>query len=130
MRELPLFPLQTVLLPDGPLALRVFEARYLDMVARCLRGANRFGVSGVGEEHPGSNNILWPTPGFRQGGQHDLEAAARLSKRIRVDFAVRPHRRGTGHHDAVVDANRPGEPDFRLVWRPRRDVDSAHGDPR
>ncbi|RPI63294.1 MAG: peptidase S16, partial [Lysobacterales bacterium] len=34
MSELPLFPLQTVLLPDGRLALRVFEARYLDMVAR------------------------------------------------------------------------------------------------
>ena len=49
MSELPLFPLQTVLLPDGLLALRVFEARYLDMVARCLRGANRFGVVAIRE---------------------------------------------------------------------------------
>jgi Lon protease-like protein len=49
MNELPLFPLQTVLLPDGLLALRVFEARYLDMVARCLRGANRFGVVAIRE---------------------------------------------------------------------------------
>lgn len=47
--ELPLFPLQTVLLPGGMLALRVFEARYLDMVARCLRGANRFGVVAIRE---------------------------------------------------------------------------------
>jgi Lon protease-like protein len=47
MSELPLFPLQTVLLPGGRLALRVFEARYLDMVARCLRGANRFGVVAI-----------------------------------------------------------------------------------
>jgi Lon protease-like protein len=45
--ELPLFPLQTVLLPGGPLALRVFESRYLDMVARCLRGSNRFGVVAI-----------------------------------------------------------------------------------
>lgn len=45
--ELPLFPLQTVLLPGGLLALRVFEPRYLDMVARCLRGANRFGVVAI-----------------------------------------------------------------------------------
>jgi len=45
--ELPLFPLGTVLLPGGPLALRVFEARYLDMVARCLRGENRFGVVAI-----------------------------------------------------------------------------------
>ena len=49
MSELPLFPLQTVLLPDGRLALRVFEARYLDMVARCLRGENRFGVIAIRE---------------------------------------------------------------------------------
>jgi Lon protease-like protein len=45
--ELPLFPLETVLLPGGPLALRVFEPRYLDMVARCLRGENRFGVVAI-----------------------------------------------------------------------------------
>lgn len=47
MSELPLFPLQTVLFPDGRLALRVFEPRYLDMVARCLRGENRFGVIAI-----------------------------------------------------------------------------------
>jgi Lon protease-like protein len=49
MSELPLFPLRAVLLPGGRLALRVFEARYLDMVARCLRGANRFGVVAIRE---------------------------------------------------------------------------------
>jgi len=47
--ELPLFPLGTVLLPGGPLALRVFEPRYVDMVARCLRGENRFGVVAIRE---------------------------------------------------------------------------------
>jgi uncharacterized protein len=49
MSELPLFPLQTVLLPEGRLALRVFEPRYLDMVARSLRGENRFGVIAIRE---------------------------------------------------------------------------------
>jgi uncharacterized protein len=49
MTELPLFPLQTVLLPDGLLALRVFEPRYVDMIARCLRGNNRFGVVAIRE---------------------------------------------------------------------------------
>jgi Lon protease-like protein len=49
MSELPLFPLQTVLLPGGRLALRVFETRYLDMVARCLRATNRFGVIAIRE---------------------------------------------------------------------------------
>jgi len=46
---LPLFPLKTVLFPGGPLALRVFEPRYLDMVAYCLRGSNRFGVVAIRE---------------------------------------------------------------------------------
>ncbi|MFN6995754.1 MAG: LON peptidase substrate-binding domain-containing protein [Aquincola tertiaricarbonis] len=42
--ELPLFPLQTVLFPGGRLNLKVFEARYLDMVGDCLRQQRPFGV--------------------------------------------------------------------------------------
>jgi uncharacterized protein len=49
MGELPLFPLRTVLFPEGRLALRIFEARYVDMVARCLRSTNRFGVVAIRE---------------------------------------------------------------------------------
>jgi uncharacterized protein len=41
---LPLFPLQTVLFPGGVLSLKVFEARYLDLVSRCLRQSTPFGV--------------------------------------------------------------------------------------
>lgn len=41
---LPLFPLRTVLMPGGLLALRVFEPRYLDMVKRCARRGEGFGV--------------------------------------------------------------------------------------
>lgn len=41
---IPLFPLHSVLFPGGPLALRVFETRYLDMVSRCLREDSGFGV--------------------------------------------------------------------------------------
>lgn len=42
--RMPLFPLRTVLFPGGPLPLRVFEPRYLDMVSRCLRSDSPFGV--------------------------------------------------------------------------------------
>lgn len=41
---LALFPLQTVLFPSGLLHLKVFEARYLDLVGRCLRERSPFGV--------------------------------------------------------------------------------------
>jgi len=41
---LPLFPLRSVLFPGGLLVLKVFEARYLDLVAECLRHQQPFGV--------------------------------------------------------------------------------------
>jgi Lon protease-like protein len=39
-----LFPLNIVLFPDGPLPLRIFETRYVDMVRRCMRESQSFGV--------------------------------------------------------------------------------------
>jgi uncharacterized protein len=42
--ELLLFPLSTVLFPGGPLRLRIFEPRYLDMVRHCLKESRPFGV--------------------------------------------------------------------------------------
>lgn len=40
----PLFPLNTVLFPGGPLRLRIFEPRYLAMISRCMREQHGFGV--------------------------------------------------------------------------------------
>jgi uncharacterized protein len=42
--QIPLFPLNTVLFPGGVLPLRIFEQRYLDMAAACMREARPFGV--------------------------------------------------------------------------------------
>ncbi|MCP4389063.1 MAG: peptidase S16 [Gammaproteobacteria bacterium] len=44
MSELPLFPLKTVLLPCNTLSMKVFEPRYLDMIATCMRETSVFGV--------------------------------------------------------------------------------------
>ena len=41
---LPLFPLKTVLFPGCVLDLQIFEARYLDMIARCMKQGTSFGV--------------------------------------------------------------------------------------
>lgn len=41
---LPLFPLNTVLFPGCVLDLQIFEARYLDMIARCMKQGTGFGV--------------------------------------------------------------------------------------
>jgi len=42
--RLPLFPLDTVLFPGCILDLQLFEARYLDMISRCLKAGHGFGV--------------------------------------------------------------------------------------
>lgn len=44
MRELPLFPLNTVLFPGMPIALHVFEERYKEMARFCLANDRPFGV--------------------------------------------------------------------------------------
>jgi Lon protease-like protein len=43
----PLFPLGTTLFPGGFIALKIFEARYLDMMKRCLRESTFFGVVSI-----------------------------------------------------------------------------------
>ena len=47
VRQIPLFPLGTVLFPDGVIALKIFEARYLDMIKQCLREKTEFGVVSI-----------------------------------------------------------------------------------
>lgn len=42
--QLPLFPLSSVVLPDGLMPLRLFERRYIDMVKECFRNNTGFGI--------------------------------------------------------------------------------------
>lgn len=42
--QIPLFPLNVVLFPGGPLPLRIFETRYTDMVSERMRSDGPFGV--------------------------------------------------------------------------------------
>ena len=51
LSSLPLFPLNSVLFPDGVLALRVFEVRYLDMVRKCHHTGAPFGVVALTQGH-------------------------------------------------------------------------------
>jgi Lon protease-like protein len=59
MIELPLFPLKTVLLPGNALSLKIFETRYTDMIANCMREESNFGVILIykGEETQSNNEI-------------------------------------------------------------------------
>ncbi|GMV44954.1 MAG: hypothetical protein AMXMBFR66_03520 [Pseudomonadota bacterium] len=76
---LALFPLRTVLFPGARLGLEVFEARYVDLAARCLRAHEPFGV-------------VWLREGREAGGR----------------APVRFEPVGVLAHIDEVDADRPG----------------------
>ncbi|MES1942141.1 peptidase S16 [Salinisphaera sp. T5B8] len=54
-----LFPLSTVVFPGGIMPLRIFEPRYLDMVARCMESATGFGICAA---RPAENKHEFSSP--------------------------------------------------------------------
>jgi len=100
--EILLFPLGTVLFPGGPLPLRIFEARYIDLVRRCLRDGSGFGVVLIRE-------------GVEAGGPaltFDIGTYARI-----VDFSQQP--------DGLLGIHAAGERRFRILAR-RRERDGLN----
>lgn len=75
LSELPLFPLGQVLFPGGHMDLRIFEARYLDLVRRCMREDTGFGVVLI------SRGADTYGAGLGQPEIHDVGTVARI-----VDF--------------------------------------------
>jgi len=49
--QVPLFPLNNVLFPGGPLPLRIFETRYIDMISERMRSDAPFGVLLIKDGH-------------------------------------------------------------------------------
>jgi hypothetical protein len=52
--DIPLFPLRTVLFPEGYLKLRIFEQRYIDMVRECSLRNCHFGVCLIANSEDGN----------------------------------------------------------------------------
>lgn len=59
-RVIPLFPLKTVLYPGIKLDLKIFEPRYSDMVANCMKNDSSFGVIHIykGEETDAQSEVF------------------------------------------------------------------------
>ena len=57
--RLPIFPLSVVLFPGTPLPLHIFEPRYRQMLADCLAGDRKFGITppGTGREQPAPGTV-------------------------------------------------------------------------
>jgi Lon protease-like protein len=86
--NIPLFPLSAVLFPDGPLPLRIFEVRYLDMISRCLREDGEFGVvqirtgTDVGEVETANVGTLARIVDWYQGSDGILGITARGTRKF------------------------------------------------
>mgnify|MGYP002619723022 FL=1 len=92
--QIPLFPLHTVLFPGGPLPLRIFERRYVDMVRRCMREQSCFGVVLIN-----TGNEVGPV-----SSTADVGTTARI-----IDFYQLP--------DGLLGITCRGERRFRVVRR-------------
>ena len=72
---LALFPLQAVLFPEGLLSLKVFEARYLDLMSECLRERKPFGVVTLRHGHEVR----------REGEQVEFDSTGCMAEVLEVD---------------------------------------------
>ena len=122
--SLALFPLQTVLLPGAALGLRVFEARYLDLVRDCGRQGRGFGVCLIikGQEvgAPATAAAFGTEALIEDFGQDDdglLTLRVRGARRVHVE---RARVRDNGLQVADVrwcdaDASQPVQPEHGLL---------------
>jgi hypothetical protein len=87
LADVPLFPLHTVLFPDGLLPLKIFEARYLDMARGCLRDNSPFGVcllkSGGEVAKPDEPSVPEPVGCLAEIAQCDVDEFGMLLIRAR-----------------------------------------------
>jgi Lon protease-like protein len=95
--------LNTVLFPGGPLPLRIFETRYLDMVRQCMRSHSVFGVVLA---HEREQRLAEP-----RGALATIENVG-TSARI-VDFYSLP--------DGLLGITCVGERKFRVLRRRRQE---------
>jgi len=56
MSDIPLFPLNVVLMPGAPLPLHIFEDRYKQMIDECLEAESEFGMV-LADEEGGTRNV-------------------------------------------------------------------------
>ncbi len=105
MLTIPLFPMNTVLFPGGMLPLKIFEARYLDMVSECLRSGQQFGICLI-------------SSGKEVGGSAKCYEIGTLAKIVDWD------RRDDGLLEIVVE----GRQRFRLLEQRERANHLAEGD--
>ena len=91
-RDIALFPLNTVLFPGGLLPLRIFEARYLDMIGECMRQQRGFGICAIASgDEVGQAAQCYPVgtlavvADFDRGEEGLLHVTVRGERRFRIE---------------------------------------------
>jgi len=107
LADIPLFPLSAVLFPGGPLNLRIFERRYLDLVRDCSRSGSGFGVCLILEG--------------REVGEPAVPAAIGTLARI-TDFCTLP--------DGLLGISAEGGERFQVASTRVRSDGLVHGEVR
>ncbi len=120
LSSLPLFPLASVLFPQGTLALRVFEVRYLDMVRKCQQVGAPFGVVTLTEGHevrkPGASDEQFTAEGTLAVIEHIETPQPGLIMMIcRGDARFRIRQRKHLPHGLWIADVRQMEPDTRVT---------------
>jgi Lon protease-like protein len=88
--EIPIFPLNTVLYPDGRLPLRIFEVRYVDMTKACIRDDAVFGVCQILEGREAGTPAVPATIGCTARIEHwDVPSAGLFSLVTRGEHVFR-----------------------------------------
>jgi len=81
IRQLPLFPLGTILFPGATLNLHIFEERYRQMIGRCLEQDSPFGVVLIRE----GDEVVEGRAAARPAEPHSIGTTARISANVRLD---------------------------------------------
>jgi Lon protease-like protein len=106
-----LFPLKSVLFPGALLHLKVFEARYLDLVSACLRENVPFGVVCIasgsevgreGQQRFESQGVLAHIEEVDAEGANLLKVRCRGAERFECDGAARQEADGLWTADIVT----------------------------
>jgi len=120
VNSIALFPLNIVLFPDGPLPLRIFETRYVDMVRRCMHEAQDFGVVLIRE-----GNEVGPAETFDVGTMAKIVDFHQLSDGFLGLSCVGRQRFRIHSRSRQADGLNLAEVDW-LITEPRMAVPARH----
>ena len=115
--KIAVFPLPLVLFPEGFLPLRIFEARYLDMVAECLKNKQKFAIIPINIEGQMESNITATTAeiiGWDHGDSGTLNIMVKGVSKVNVtELWTQENGLGNAKITTILDEDTSIEDNFR-----------------